>query len=415
MKKRSNTKAEASNPAASAPTVPAAANEVGLQEIVRHARIIVCCGPGGVGKTTTAAALAIAATRYGRRTAVVTIDPAKRLADAFGLQALTNRPARVRNLGVDEARGVAGAGGVGNSEPNLGELWALMLDTKATFDDLVRRHAPSVAQGERILDNPFYRNISTALSGTQEYMAMEKLYELATGPVTEDGETVAGFDCIVVDTPPSRNALDFLTAPERLTRFLDNRVFRALTGPARGGFRIVGFATQAVLRSIGSVVGGEVIADAVAFFQAFEGMEAGFRERAQHVLAQLRDPSTGFVVITSPRSEAVEEAVFLTNRLVEDGLPLAGVIANRVQPSFGELPTITSLPSSSRSSEALRRAHRSAELATAQRTRLQVLIDVAPQVPHVYVPAFASDVHDLTALRVVADSLLGTTVHTTQP
>lgn len=389
--------------AATAPSQNPAVN-VGLQEIVQNAHIIVCCGPGGVGKTTTAAALAIAATSYGRRTAVVTIDPAKRLADAFGLDALTNRPARVRNLGGSVTAG-----------PETGELWALMLDTKATFDDLVRRHAPSVAQGERILANPFYQNISTALSGTQEYMAMEKLYELATGPVTEDGSTIPGFDCIVVDTPPSRNALDFLNAPERLTRFLDNRVFRALTAPARGGFRIVGLATQAVLRSIGSVIGGEVIADAVAFFQAFEGMEAGFRERAQHVLAQLRDSSTSFVVITSPRAEAVEEAVFLTNRLTEDGLPLAGVIANRVHPSFGELPELGSVSTTSRSSEALQRAHRSAELAAAQRARLSTLVDLAPQVPHVYVPAFANDVHDLAALRRVADSLLEPSVHTSQP
>ena len=238
-----------------------------LTRLVDERAIVVCCGSGGVGKTTTAAVLAAEAARRGRRAVVVTIDPAKRLADALGLAGgLTNDPALVEG-------------------PWPGELWAMMLDTKSTFDDLVHRHAPSPGQAERILANPFYRNISAALSGTQEYMAGEKLYELSEDP---------RFDLVVVDTPPTRNALDFLDAPGRLTRFLDHRLYRVLTAPTRLGLRVANFAAQAFLRTISKVVGGDVVSDAVAFFQAFEGMEAGFRARAAEVDRLLRAPATAY-------------------------------------------------------------------------------------------------------------------------
>ncbi|HWD71173.1 MAG TPA: ArsA-related P-loop ATPase, partial [Actinomycetota bacterium] len=197
-----------------------------LASLVAGRKIIVCCGSGGVGKTTTAAAIAVEGARHGRRTCVVTIDPARRLADALGLRSLTNTPGRVEG-----------------SWP--GELWALMLDTKGTFDDLVVRYAHDPQQADGILDNRLYRNLSDALSGTQEYMAMEKLYELH-----EEG----GFDLIVVDTPPTRSALDFLSAPRRLTRFLDNRIFRMLVLPTRAYLRAVSVATQAFLRTVAKVV-----------------------------------------------------------------------------------------------------------------------------------------------------------------
>ena len=229
----------------------------GLRELVMERRILVCCGSGGVGKTTTAAVLALEAARAGRRAVVVTIDPAKRLADALGLEGLTGDPARIDG-----------------DWP--GELWALMLDTKSTFDDLVVANAATPDQGTRILENRFYRNISGALSGTQEYMAMEKLYELHQR--TE-------FDLVVVDTPPTRHALDFIDAPRRLSRFLDHRLFRMVTAPGRGVMRAVNVAAQTFLRTVSKVVGGEVIDDAVAFFRAFEGMEEGFRQRADAVLA----------------------------------------------------------------------------------------------------------------------------------
>jgi anion-transporting ArsA/GET3 family ATPase len=274
---------------------------------VAERQIVVCCGSGGVGKTTTAAALALEAARRGRRACVVTIDPAKRLADALGLEELTNTPGRIEG-----------------DWP--GELWALMLDTKSTFDELVVRYSDDPVQAQRILENRLYRNISGALSGTQEYMAMEKLYELH-----EEGR----FDIVVVDTPPTRNALDFLDAPRRLTRFLDNRVFRLLMTPTRAYLRAVSVATQAFLRTVSKVVGGEVVADAVAFFQAFEGMEAGFRERAQHVLSLLSDPRTAFVLVASPRRDAVDEALYFAERLHESDIEVEALVVNRLYPRFG--------------------------------------------------------------------------------
>ncbi|MDQ1373962.1 MAG: hypothetical protein QOJ09_1300, partial [Actinomycetota bacterium] len=270
-------------------------------------RIVVCCGSGGVGKTTTAAALALEGARRGKRACVVTIDPAKRLADALGLDELTNEPSRIEG-----------------DWP--GELWALMLDTKSTFDSLVTKHAATPEQADGILANGLYRNISGALSGTQEYMAMEKLYELQDG---------GRFDLVVVDTPPTRNALDFIDAPRRLTRLLDNRVFRLLIMPTRAYVKAVSFATQAFLRTVSKVVGGQVVSDAVAFFQAFEGMEQGFRDRAQKVMALLADPGTAFVLVASPRRDAVEEALFFADKLLESGIGVDALVVNRLHPRFG--------------------------------------------------------------------------------
>ncbi|MEA3076897.1 MAG: hypothetical protein QOF60_1805, partial [Actinomycetota bacterium] len=281
-----------------------------ISSLVTDRSIVVCCGSGGVGKTTTAAALALEAARAGRRACVVTIDPAKRLADALGLESLTNVP-----------------GLVDGEWP--GELWALMLDTKSTFDSLVTRYAASPAQAEAILGNRLYRNMAGALSGTQEYMAMEKLYELSSSGL---------YDLIVIDTPPTRNALDFLDAPRRLTRFLDNRIFKLLMMPTRAYLKAVGFATQAFLRTISRVVGGEVVADAVAFFQAFEGMEQGFRDRAASVLSLLQAPSTAFVLVTSPRRDAVAEAAFFLDRLSEASIVVSALVVNRLHPSFGSGP-----------------------------------------------------------------------------
>ncbi|HLH28006.1 MAG TPA: ArsA-related P-loop ATPase, partial [Acidimicrobiales bacterium] len=234
-------------------TAPEEQSAIG--RLVDERSIIVCCGSGGVGKTTTAAALAVEAARRGRNACVVTIDPARRLANALGLDALTNRPAPIDG-------------------PWPGRLHALMLDPKATFDDLVARYADSEEQAERIRQNRIYRNLTSTLSGTQEYMAAEKLYELA-----EEHE----FELVVVDTPPTRNALDFLDAPGRLTRFLENRVFQALMKPARSGLRVMGVAAHAVLRTLSRVAGTDIVSDGVAFFQAFEGMEEGFRARASRV------------------------------------------------------------------------------------------------------------------------------------
>ena len=230
--------------------------------------MIVCCGTGGVGKTTTSAALAIEGARRGRRTVVVTIDPAQRLANALGLQTLSDAPHEIPRDAWDPT----------GAAPPDGQLFALMLDTERTFDQLVQKYALTAEQAESILENRFYRNIAGALSGTQEYMAMEKLFELHDS---------GAFDLIVVDTPPTRHALDFLDAPRRLTRLLDNRIFRMLMVPAGAAMRIGGMAATALLRTISRVVGTEVVDDVVAFFRAFEGMEQGFRDRANEVMELL--------------------------------------------------------------------------------------------------------------------------------
>ena len=354
-----------------------------LRELVEQRRIIVCCGSGGVGKTTTAAVLALEAARMGRRAVVVTIDPAKRLADALGLEGLTGTPSKIEG-----------------DWP--GELSALMLDTKSTFDDLVAANASTPEQGKRILDNRFYKNISGALSGTQEYMAMEKLYEL---------HQRTDFDLVVVDTPPTRNALDFIDAPRRLSRFLDHRLFRMITAPGRGVMKAVNVAAQAFLRTVAKVVGAEVIDDAVAFFQAFEGMEEGFRERADAVLQLLSDDETAFVLVASPRRDTIDEARYFADKLAEAGIVVRALVINRMHPHFGD----------GRSEAARERAvtlegtnlgglYRNLAdfqlVASREEEHLAGLADAVHPAPVVRVPFLSSDVHDLDGLTKVAAHLL---------
>lgn len=356
----------------------------GLLELVEQRRTLVCAGTGGVGKTTIAAVLAIEAAKRGRKAVVVTIDPAKRLADTLGIGELTNEPKRIEG-------------------PWPGEVSALMLDTKSTFDNLVRSYAGSDAQAQGILRNPFYVNISGALSGTQEYMAAEKLYEL---------HEQHDFDLVVVDTPPSRNALDFLDAPRRLTSFLDHRLYQALMAPTRAYMRVVNVAAQAFLRTVGKVVGGSVLDDALAFFNAFEGMEQGFRDRAAHVEALLRDSATSFVLVASPRADTVEEATFFADRLADNRLPVSALIVNRMHPRFGE-----------GTSEADRaRAETLAgtdlgglytnladfrQMAEGEEGHLAGLASRVSPAPVVRVPFLAHDVHDLSSLDEVAGHLFG--------
>ena len=291
-----------------------------IGDVVANSHVVVCCGSGGVGKTTTAAVIALEAARQGRRAVVVTIDPARRLADALGLEGLTNTPARIdaTSIDLDRTDGTDRAGWDG-------ELWAMMLDTKATFDGLVRRYSASPAQAERILANKFYENISGSLSGTQEYMASEKLYELAV-----EGD----YDLVVVDTPPTRNALDFIEAPKRLAHFLDHRLYRVLVAPTRGIVKAVNVAAQTLVRSLSKVVGGDVIADAIDFFAAFDGMEQGFAERARRVDDLLCERSTAFVLVASPKADTVAEAGFFADKLHDAGIDVRALVVNRMQPSF---------------------------------------------------------------------------------
>ncbi|HVM01908.1 MAG TPA: ArsA-related P-loop ATPase [Acidimicrobiales bacterium] len=366
-----------------------------LDPLVERA-VVVCCGTGGVGKTTTAAALAVEGAVRGRRACVVTIDPARRLADALGLDQLTNTAGRVEG-----------------DWP--GELWAAMLDTKSTFDDLVHRYAATPEQAEGILRNRLYRNISGALSGTQEYMAMEKLHELY-----DEGR----FDLVVVDTPPTRNALDFLDAPRRLTRFLDNRVFRLLVTPGRAYLRAVGVATQAFLRTVSRVVGTEVVSDAVAFFRAFEGMEQGFRERAAKVQELLAGGTAAFVLVASPRGDAVGEARFFARRLGQSGIAVDALVVNRLHPRFDGAgadggSNALRLRASSLAGTALAPLY--ANLAdfrqVAEREEAHVAVlaaEVAPA-PVVRVPMLDDDVHDLDGLRRLAAHLFSPAPDPTRP
>jgi len=348
-----------------------------LPALVGRRPVIVCCGPGGVGKTTVSATFALAAARAGRRACVVTVDPARRLADSLGVESLPNSPTLVPG-----------------DWP--GELHALMLDTKSTFDDLIRQYAKDEEQAESIQKNRLYQNLAGALSGTQEYMAMEKLYEL-----TQSGR----FDTVVVDTPPTRNALDLLDAPRRLTHFLENRIFRALLVPTRASFKLVTVATRAVLRTISRVAGAEIVDDAVTFFQAFQGMEEGFANRAAAVRALLADPSTAYVLVTSPRPDSVEEASFFAGKLEGTGISPAGLIVNRVHPSFGPTDGLGDVPAGSDLAVIVDNYTGLEEVARREHATFADLVTKVAPAPVGSLALLASDVHDVAGLGQLADLL----------
>jgi len=323
----------------------------GLAELVATRHVLVCCGTGGVGKTTTAAALAIAGARAGRRTVVLTIDPAKRLADTLGAGALGNLPQALPRVRWDPD----------GRAPDTGQLDALMLDAAATFEAVVRDQATSPEQAERILGNRFARSVAGALSGTQEYMAAEKLYELHTS---------GDYDLIVVDTPPTRHALDFLDAPDHLARLLRNRVFRLLMTPGRVSWRLAGTAVHALLRRITRVVGGAVIDDLMTFLRAFEGMEAGFAARGHDARALLADPSSAFVVVTTPRRDALEETATFAAGIRARHLTLDAVVVNRVHAPFADAGPVDQLRA-----QAAQAAERAPDLSAALTTLADLAAD----------------------------------------
>jgi anion-transporting ArsA/GET3 family ATPase len=367
-------------------------------------RVVVTCGSGGVGKTTTAAALAMIGAEAGRRTVVLTIDPARRLAQSMGLTELDNTPREVK--------------GVEN-----GQLFAMMLDMKRTFDDVVLEHS-SPERAEQIFANPFYQSLSSSFAGTQEYMAMEKLGQLVA---TNE------WDLIVVDTPPSRSALDFLDAPNRLGRFLDGRMIRLLTAPAKAGgkayLRVVTVSVGMVARVFTKVIGGELLNDLSTFVTALESMFGGFRERAQQTYELLKKPGTAFLVVAAPEPDALREASYFVERLSEERMPLAGVVVNRTRRVAGVegAPPLSAAraevaadalatddpaddPANDRVSALARAAllvH--AEIATAAEHDVRMtkrFRSAHPDVPVVAVTALPSDVHDLDGLRTIA-GLLG--------
>ncbi|MCX5043146.1 ArsA family ATPase [Aldersonia sp. NBC_00410] len=355
-----------------------------------NARILVCCGSGGVGKTTTAAALAMRAAENGRKVVVLTIDPARRLAQALGVAELDNSPQPVQ-LG-SEAKG---------------ELHAMMLNMKRTFDDMVLQHT-TPDKAEQIFANPFYQTIASSFGGTQEYMAMEKLGQLAAD---------SSWDLIVVDTPPSRNALDFLDAPKRLGSFLDGRMIRLFTAPGRGFGRLVTGAMGLAIKGVSTIVGGQMLSDASTFVQSLDSMFGGFRDRATKTFELLSRDDTRFVVIAAPEPDALREAGFFVDRLSTEGMPLAGLVLNRTHPLRCELAADHALtaadrldedeptPQSQLAAAALRIHAERATVNSRERHLLHRFTGAHPRVPQIDVPSLPFEVSDLEALRAIGDEL----------
>src|SRR4051794_7462936 len=366
-----------------------------IDKLLDSASLLVCCGAGGVGKTTTSAALALRAAERGRHVCVLTIDPARRLAQSMGLTELDNTPRAVAD--VDAAAG--------------GSLDAMMLDMKRTFDDIVLSHAdPQRAQ--QILANPFYVSLSSSFAGTQEYMAMEKL-----GQLRQDGT----WDLIVVDTPPSRSALDFLDAPQRLGRFLDGRMIRLLLAPAKAGgrgvMRVFTAGLTVFTNVLTRIVGAQALKDLSLFVASLETMFGGFRERAEQTYRLLKEPGTAFVVVAVPERDALREAAYFVERLGEERMPLAAMVLNRVHTTAAAglsaeraLAAAETLDESGESAltASVLRVHAERAATTARDERLAERFRSAhPTVPVVAVAAQAGDVHDLDGLRLVGAELAG--------
>ncbi len=383
----------------------------------RRTRIIVCCGSGGVGKTTAAASIGLRAAERGRQVCVLTVDPARRLAQSMGLTSLDNTPRLVEGV----------------AEENGGSLHAMMLDMKRTFDEIVEAHADP-ARAAQILANPFYQSLSSSFAGTQEYMAMEKL-----GQLRRSDE----WDLIVVDTPPSRSALDFLDAPERLGRFLDGRLIRVLTSPVRAGrpfTKMLNAGFSMMTGALTKLLGAQVLRDAQTFITAFDTMFGGFRERADATYRLLQAPGTSFLVIAAPEPDALREASYFVERLDEERMPLAGLILNRVHSSpattlsaarslaaaetldtlltggsGGRPPGHSSIPNGSAvpaegngysvTAAALRLHAEHMSLAVRERRVSGAFTSAYPAVPVVEVPALPVDVHDLAGLRRIGEAL----------
>ena len=350
----------------------------------------MCCGSGGVGKTTTAAALGLrAAEVHGRRTVVLTIDPARRLAQALGLTELSNTPRVVKGFNV----------------ANGGELSAMMLDMKRTFDEVVLTHTDA-KRAEEIFANPFYQAMSSTFSGTQEYMAMEKLGQLRSRDE---------WDLIVVDTPPSRSALDFLDAPARLSRFLDGRMLRILMAPARAGgrsmFNLVTASFGVFSRAVQKILGGQLLSDLSGFIAALDSTFGGFRERADKTYRILQAPETAFLVVAAPEPDAIREAGYFAGRLARDRMPLAGLVLNRThQVLAGSLTGPDALAAAAEldeggehhgAADALRIHAALTEQVVREAAVAQQFTRQHPGVPVIAIAAQPADVHDIDGLRDV--------------
>jgi anion-transporting ArsA/GET3 family ATPase len=355
-------------------------------------RIVVCCGAGGVGKTTTAAALGVRAAERGRKTVVLTIDPARRLAQSMGLTELDNTPRPVA-----EVKG-----------SNGGSLDAMMLDMKRTFDEVVEAHA-AADKAEQILANPFYQALSSSFAGTQEYMAMEKLGQLAA-----DAERDGTWDLIVVDTPPSRSALDFLDAPARLASLLDGRFVRLLLAPAKGPARMFTTGFGMMTSALTKILGAQVLRDVQTFVAAFDTLFGGFRQRAEKTYALLQADGTAFLVVATPEPDALREATYFVERLTQEEMPLAGLVLNRVTvPAATELTAAEAEAAAAHLEEAaagplagMLRIHADLLRVADRERRLRRRFSGAhPDVATVAVPALPTDVYDIDGLRDLGELL----------
>jgi anion-transporting ArsA/GET3 family ATPase len=365
-------------------------------------QVVVCCGAGGVGKTTTSAALALRAAERGRRVVVLTIDPARRLAQSMGIEKLDNSPRPVPGVRAGK-----------------GSLDAMMLDMKRTFDEVVEAQA-SPERAQQILGNPFYVTLSSSFAGTQEYMAMEKLSQLR-----RDALRTGRWDLIVVDTPPSRSALDFLDAPERLSGFLEGRFIRLLLAPAKGPARLMTAGVGAVTSTMAKIVGAQVLKDLQLFVAAFDTLFGGFRNRAQQTYEVLQTRETAFLVIAAPEPDALREAAYFVQRLGAEKMPLAGLVVNRATLASERLSAAEAAAAAerlepegcvaddapdgtARLTAGLLRLHADRMRRVAREQRLRRRFHAGhPEVPTVVVPALASDVHDLDGLRRLGVLLAG--------
>ncbi|MFS0885889.1 ArsA family ATPase [Aeromicrobium sp. 179-A 4D2 NHS] len=354
--------------------------------------IVVCCGSGGVGKTTTAAALALRAAERGRTVCVLTIDPARRLAQSLGLLELDNTPRPV--VGIDDSAG--------------GSLDAMMLDMKTTFDEVVEAHA-SPEKAAEILANPFYVALSSSFAGTQEYMAMEKLGQL---------HAQGRWDLIVVDTPPSRSALDFLDAPERLSSLLDGRFIKLLLAPARGPAKLLSAGFGIVTSALNKVLGAQVLTDMQTFIAAFDTLFGGFRQRAEATFSLLQARGTAFLVIAAPEPAAMREAAYFVERLAADDMPLAGLVVNRTHDenaagvsaadAESASPRLAGGNAAQRRTAELLDVHAERMRLAERENRLRERFTAAHRnVEVVPVPALDTDVHDLDGLRSIGGFLGG--------
>ena len=356
-----------------------------LSEVLREAKLIVTCGPGGVGKTSTAAALALVAAGTGRKVIVVTVDPAKRLADALGIDVSDrgHEPSEVR----------------GATDHPTGSLWAQMLDAETTFDRLITDRAGDEQRAKAILANPIYRGIAGSLGGAQEYMAIERLHQLWT---SEE------YDLIVIDTPPSRHAIDLLGAPDRLVTFLSHPVYRILTAPSRSFARVTNAGSSAFLWAIRRLAGPKMVEDTIEFFRSLSGLEAGLRQRAAEVSAILRSDEAAFVLVSSPRAEAIDEAAHLASALRDGNFPLHAMVINLVHPTplpLGiERPELPDGPLAEHFA-----MHRDlSNLSTAEGHEMETLRALAGDVSLTEVPML-DDVQDLDGLLRLGRELVATT------